>query len=95
MSKQVRYVADHEQMPNCEATLTLRCSTDHDVHGHHERQREIECIDCGTFHDFVLEDEDNEGMNIHDAIRELEEELGIGPSDEFDEIGRRVARLRD
>lgn len=34
-------------------------------------------------------------MNIHEAVRELEDELGIGPSDEFDEIGRHVSQLRD
>lgn len=34
-------------------------------------------------------------MNIHEAVRALEEDLGIGPSEEFDEIGRNVAQLRD
>ena len=42
-----------------------------------------------------MTDDSERTTNIHDAVRELEAELGIGPSDEFDEIGRRVAHLRD
>ena len=34
-------------------------------------------------------------MNIHDAVRQMEAELGMGRSEEFEEIGRRVAHLRD